>query len=128
MATTLTPVRWMCAGAIGSAALAAALAPPAARLAVVLGMVGPLLAAAGSWILIARAWHEDPIRVTGVMLRAWGAKAVFFASYVVAVIKGLEIAPLPFAISLSAYVIVLYAAEAALIWQLFSRAWNGARS
>ena len=117
----------MAAGAIVTAAVAVAIAPPAFRLAIALGMAGPLLATTATWLVVLRAWQHDPMLVTPALLRAWAAKVVFFTAYVVLAIKGLGVAAEPFAISLAGYFIALYAAEALLLRRLFSRAWRGAR-
>jgi hypothetical protein len=128
MATTLNPVSQMIAAAVASAVVVGAFVTPDVRAAVVLGMVAPLAAAAGSWIVIDHTYRQDPLRVTGVMFRALLAKAVFFLAYVVIVIRGLDVRPEPFAISLAAYFVALYAFEAFLLRRLFSRAWREARS
>jgi hypothetical protein len=118
----------MVAGSIASATIAAALADPAARLPIVLGMIGPLAATLASWVAIEHTYRQDPLRVTGVMFRSMGAKAVFFAAYVTVVIKGLDLNANVFVASLTGYLIGLYAAEAVLLRRLFCGAWRGARS
>jgi len=127
MAAPLNPVRWMSAGALGTAAVAMAIAPQASRLAIALGVAGPLIATTATWLIVERAWQQDPLHVTPALLRAWAAKAVFFTAYVVMAIKGLGVAAGPFAVSLAGSFIVLYAAEAILFQRLFSRAWRGGR-
>lgn len=117
----------MAVGALGTAAVAMAIAPQSWRLAIALGVAGPLLATTATWLVVERAWQHDPMQVTPALLRAWAAKAVFFAAYVVMAIKGLDVAAEPFAVSLAGYFIALYAAEAILLRRLFSRAWRGAR-
>ncbi len=96
--------------------------------AILLGVAGPLAAALATWFAIERTYRQDPLRVTGVMLRAWGAKTVFFAAYIVGVVKGLDVHAVAFVITLTATFIVSYAVEAVLLRQLFWRAWRGARS
>ena len=128
MAATLSPVWWMIAGAIGTAAFAGTLVEPDVRAAIVLGMVAPLAAAIASYTAVDSMYRHNPLRVTSVMLRAWGLKAVFFLAYVTAVLRGLGVTPEPFVISLTAYFIALNAAEAVLLRRLFSGAWRDARS
>lgn len=127
MAATLTPVAWMIAGAIGSATLAGLVAPDM-RAAIVLGMVGPLAATVISWVAVEHAFRQDPLTVTGVMLRAWLIKALFFTAYLLAVIKGLHVSGQPFAVSLASYFLVLHTVEAMLLKRLFSGAWRAART
>ena len=128
MAATLSPVVWMIAGAIGSAAVAGLVTAPDIRSAIVLGMVGPLAATVGSWVAIEYAYRQDPLKVTGVMLRAWLLKALFFTVYLVAVVGGLGVSGQAFAVSLASYFLVLHTIEAMLLKRLFSRAWRPARS
>jgi hypothetical protein len=118
----------MIAGAVGSAALAGLLTTPYVRAAIVLGMLGPLAATVVSWVGVEHAYRQDPLTVTGVMLRAWLIKALFFAAYLVAVIKGLDVSGQPFAVSLAAYFLVLHTVEAMLLKRLFAGAWRAARS
>jgi hypothetical protein len=118
----------MIGGALGTAGMAALVAPPEMRAAIVLGMVGPLAATVASWVAIEHAFQQDPLKVTAVMLRAWMLKALFFTGYLVAVIKGLGVSGQPFAVSLASYFLVLHTIEAMLMKRLFSSAWRAARS
>ncbi len=105
---------------IASAATAAAAALVSGAPAEVLaGMAAPLLAALATWLAAERAWHADPRVVTRVLLLAWAAKVVFFASYVVAMLEGAGLRAEPFVISFTAYFIALHAADAVLLRRLF---------
>jgi hypothetical protein len=95
--------------------------------AIVFGMIGPLLAATTSGIVVERAYRRDPTAVTPTMIRAWAAKVAFFVAYVVLVIEGLATSTTPFVISFTACFLASYAVEAYLLHRLFSRAWRGAR-
>jgi hypothetical protein len=128
MAATLSPVVWMIAGAIGSAAVAGLVTAPDIRAAIVLGMVGPLAATIGTWVAVEQAYRRDPLAVTGVMLRAWLIKALFFTIYLIAVIRGLGVSGQPFAVSLASYFLVLHTVEAMLLKRLFRGAWRVARA
>jgi hypothetical protein len=128
MAATLSPVVWMIAGAIGSAIVAGLVTAPDIRAAIVLGMVGPLAATIGTWVAVEQAYRRDPLAVTGVMLRAWLIKALFFTIYVIAVIRGLGVSGQPFAVSLASYFLVLHTVEAMLLKRLFRGAWRVARA
>lgn len=96
--------------------------------AILLGIAGPIAVAIASWLAIERTHRQDPLRVTGVMLRAWGAKVVFFTAYIVIAIKGLEVHAEAFVISLAGSFIVSNAVETIFLRRLFSRAWRDARS
>ena len=83
------------------------------------GMIGPLLAALVTGIVVTRAHRRNPAGVTNLMMAAFLAKAVFFAAYVIVIIKVVGLDPVPFAISFGASFIVIYAIQAALFARLF---------
>ncbi len=84
------------------------------------GMAAPLVAAVGSWLVTARAHRAAPERVTGVMVVAFGVKALLFGGYVVAGVRGMGLRPVPFALSFAGFLIALYAVEAYFLRQLFA--------
>jgi hypothetical protein len=86
------------------------------------GMVGPLAAAAGSWVMIERTFRRDPARVTPVMYQSLLLKMVFFAAYVVAGIQGLSLRPTAFVLSFAGYFISLHVIEAIWLRRLFASA------
>src|SRR5262249_44574318 len=63
------------------------------------GMAGPLLAVSGSWLAIERAYRRDPGAVTRLMIAGFGFKIVFFGTYVVVMLRGLALSPVPFVVS-----------------------------
>jgi hypothetical protein len=91
------------------------------------GMIGPLLAAIVTWGVVAATFRRNPAAVTGVMVTAFMVKALFFAAYVVAMIKVVGLAPQPFVISFATFFIGLYAVQAALLARLFRRGAQGVR-
>jgi hypothetical protein len=91
------------------------------------GMIGPLLAAAGTWILVVRTHRANPAAVTSVMMTAFMVKAIFFAAYCVVMIKGFRFDVSTFAISFAAFFIALYGVEAALFARLFRDPAHGVR-
>lgn len=113
----MTPVLIMTIVCAATAAAAALVSGAVAE--VVAGMAAPLLAALATWLAVERAWRADPRLVTRVLLLAWAAKIVFFASYVVAMLKGAGLRAEPFVISFTAYFIALHAADAVLLQRLF---------
>lgn len=86
------------------------------------GMVGPLGAAAGTWVVTARTAKSNPAGLTGVMVIGMAVKALFFAAYVAVVLRGLGARPTPFVISFTAYFIGLYGIEALLLRRVFAEA------
>jgi len=95
------------------AAMTAGLAP------VIGGMIGPLIAALVTGIVVTRAHRRSPASVTQLMMAAFLAKALFFAAYVVVMIKVAGLDPVPFAVSFGVSFIVIYAIQATLFARLF---------
>jgi hypothetical protein len=117
----MTPVTGMVVGCLGSWLLVVAVSGGAAGREVPLGMIGPLLAVVATWIVVVRAHRADPAGVTAVMMKAFAAKMVFFAVYVVAMMAFVRVDPMRFVISFACYFLVLYLAEAVLLQRLFTR-------
>jgi hypothetical protein len=87
--------------------------------AVLLGMLAPLAMAVGSWVAIERVYRRSPAAVTRLMMAAFAGKMVFFGAYVVVVLGGLTVQPLPFIVSFTTYFIGLYLVEALWLRRLF---------
>ncbi len=87
-----------------------------------LGMIAPLVVAIVTMVSIERVYRQTPKRLTALMIRAFGAKMVFFAIYVVAVLTLTASNPVPFVLSFSAYFIFLHGTEALLLRSLFAKA------
>jgi hypothetical protein len=111
-------VAWMTAICAASAAIVAVIVGPAARPAIMAGMLGPLVAVAASWLAVERAFQRNPAQVTGLIMSAFLVKAVGFAAYFVVVLRVLDLPARPFAISFLCYFVGLYAAEAWLLRRL----------
>jgi hypothetical protein len=86
------------------------------------GMLGPLAAAGGSWVVVVRAHREEPARVPRIMLTAFFAKMLFFAVYVVVAVGVLRLPPRHFAMSFTGYFVTLHLTEALLLRRLFAAA------
>ena len=109
----------MAGASVASALVVGALVDPRARLAVLLGMVGPLLMATGSWVLTERTYHERPQAVMSVMIAAFAFKLVFFGAYVALMIRVVALRPVPFIASFTGYLAGLYLMEALYLRRLF---------
>jgi hypothetical protein len=83
------------------------------------GMIGPLVAAAATWVVAARQQARDPAGVMRVLVAAFAAKVLFFVAYVVAMIRIFDVEPRAFGLSFVASVIGLYAVQAAMFARLF---------
>jgi hypothetical protein len=89
-------------------------------LAVVLGIVGPLVVAGASWVAAERTWRREPQRLTAVMMVAFAAKLVFFAAYVAFMLSVLSLRPVPFVASFMTSFIALHLGEAFALRRLFN--------
>jgi hypothetical protein len=115
-------VGWMAAASLLSWTAIAAAVDPRTRAAALFGMLGPLAAAAGSWMMAERAWRRNPASLTSWMIAAFGAKMIFFGVYVAAMLKVLALAPAPFAASFTSYFVALHLVEALALRAMFSEA------
>jgi hypothetical protein len=115
---------WMLAGSaltcFGIVAVLGDEAPADLRLAVWLGMLGPLVASLCAMFVVSRAYRRDPSSLTRVMTRALIAKMVFFGGYIALLIKSGRVQPIPFAASFIGYFFALHIVEAFRLRHLFS--------
>jgi hypothetical protein len=116
----LTPAAWMVAAGLAGWAAIVVLGGNAVSPEAALGMAAPLVAVVCSWLVTARIHAADPARVTGVMVVGMAAKAILFAAYVVVIVRGVGVRPVPFALSFAGFFIGLYAMEAYFLRQLFA--------
>jgi hypothetical protein len=128
---SLTPALGMAAGALVAALVAIATASmlgyqDMAR-PVFGGMIGPVTAVVATWIVAVRTFRGNPAALTGVLATAFLVKVLFFAVYVVVMIKLAELPARPFGLSFMAFFIGLYAVEASLFARLFSGRSAGSR-
>ena len=115
----MSAVVWMTGASVASVLLVGALVDPLARIDVLLGMVGPLLMASGSWVLTERTYRQRPQALTSVMIAAFAFKLIFFGAYVVVMLRVLALRPFPFVASFTGYVAGLYLMEALYLRRLF---------
>jgi hypothetical protein len=114
----MKPLAWMAGLSVGSW-LAVTAARADANPEALFGMIGPLLAAGGSWVAVERMHAAAPERVMSVMLTAFMVKMMFFGVYVAGMLRGLELRRTPFVVSFTVYFIALYAMEALFLKRLF---------
>jgi hypothetical protein len=120
VATAVIEVTWMTAICLG-AWWAAAWIAPAHAAAIFFGMLGPLVAVAGTWLVVVRTARVNPAGMTAVMMAGFAVKLVFFGAYVVAVVRFAGVEAVPFVTSFVVYLITLYAIEARLLQRLSGR-------
>ena len=90
------------------------------RLAIWLGMLGPLVTTLCAMVVTDRAYRRHPESLTGVMIKAFLAKMVFFGGYVALIVKAGWVRPVPFVVSFISYFLVLHMIEAFRLRRLFS--------
>ncbi len=112
----------MIATSVLSCVIVAGIAGSRANPEVLYGMLGPLAAAVGSWIVTERTYTANPDHLMGVLITGMAIKAVFFGAYVVIMLRVMGLRPMPFVFSFTAYFIALYAMEALFMRRLFERA------
>ena len=110
---------YMTATCAVSLALTSAAAPGVSA-ELVLGAAAPLMVALTTMTMIERTHRRDPVEVTPLMIKAFGAKMVLFGGYVVAVIAYLPISPTPFIVSFAVSFIALHVTEAFRLRSLFA--------
>jgi F0F1-type ATP synthase assembly protein I len=107
-------------GSVASmAVLSAMLLETDQRAAAWAGMIGPLLAATATLLLLQRTSARAPDRVTSTMMHAFAAKIVFFLAYVVLALRVLELDAMPFVVSFTVYFVALHGAVAVWLQRRF---------
>jgi len=114
----MKPVAWMAGVSLTSWLLMRVTSNGQSDPEVLFGMAGPLASAVGSWVAYERAHRSTPGQLTNVMIAALALKMVFFGGYVVAMLRGLDLRPVPFVVSFAAYFIALHALEALFLRRL----------
>lgn len=118
----MTLVVWMTAGCAAAAVAAVGWFGSEVRTEVVLGLLGPLVATGGTWVLTERVYRRHPERLTPLMVKAFGVKIVFFGGFVVFALKGLRVQPAPFMLSFTGGFVALYLTEALALRRLLQPA------
>jgi len=103
---------------IGSWALVSLMVPQAA-VEILLGMLGPLLLAIGTLILVERTYRKAPQKLTSLMTQAFFGKMFFYGVYVGVIVGFYSFQALPFAVSFTVYFIGLHLTEALYFQALF---------
>ena len=117
----MKPVWWMVGSAVVSWLAAVSVTGLDSDVEILLGMLAPLAAAVGTWVLVARTYATRPERLTPLMVAAFGGKLVFFGAYVTVMLSVLSLRPMPFVISFTASFIALHVFEARCLQRLFAR-------
>lgn len=87
---------------------------------ILLGMIGPLAVASGTWVLMERTFRRRPERLTSLMVKAFAGKMVFFGVYVALMVSVLSLRPVPFMVTFTASFIALHLIEAFCLRRLLA--------
>ena len=82
------------------------------------GMVGPLVVAVITLTLASRP-ASNPATVQARMLVGFVVRLLFFVAYVVILVRGVGLRPVPFIATFAGYLMALYAAQIVLMRRLF---------
>jgi hypothetical protein len=93
---------------------------PEGRSAVLLGSVGPLVAAVATWIVVERLHARKPDQVSNAMIKLLAAKMLFFGTYVASAVLLLQLPARAFVVSFTSQYIMLHFIEALLLRRLFA--------
>ena len=113
-------VWWIVAGSILSAVAITAWIGSQTRFDVILGMIGPLIAVLWTWVAVERMYKRRPEAVTSLMIKAFGAKMLFFAAYISLIVGADLVRPIPFVISFTLYFLALHLTAAYLLRRLMA--------
>ena len=116
----MKPVADKAAAAVSSWLLAAIMVDRRTSIEVLFGMLGPLAATVGTWVLVAWVYRERPEQLTGLMAAAFFLKMIFFGGYVAIMLRVALFRPFPFVASFIGYFVGLYSMEALFLKRLFS--------
>jgi hypothetical protein len=107
------------ASVIGCGALSLVMGPES-RSAVLLGSVGPLVAAVATWIVVERLHARKPDQVSNAMIKLLAAKMLFFGAYVASAVLFLQLPARAFVVSFTSQYIMLHFIEALQLRRLFA--------
>jgi len=109
---------WMVVGSGASWVVASLLVDSTLTPDIGFGMLGPLVAAVGTWIVVTHAAATDRALINQRLLQGFAVKALFFAAYVAAMIRVVHVRPVPFVVSFTGYFLVLHVIEALMLQRL----------
>ena len=114
----MKPLAWMAGASLVSWLAASAIGGSRVQPEAFFGMLGPLVSASATWIAVARTHRAAPGRLMAVLVGGFVLKMLFFGAYVAVMLRGLDLRPVPFVVSFTAYFIALYAMEALFLKRL----------
>jgi hypothetical protein len=115
----MRPLLWMTGMAVAVWLAARTLSRGAFEPELFWGMAGPLVSAGATWVITARTFAVSPERLTRAMLLGFGVRVLFFGIYIVWMLRGLGLRPVPFVVSFAGFFIALHVVEALFMRRLF---------
>jgi dipeptide/tripeptide permease len=116
----MNPIALMTAASVATWLVTALIVDRRTSIEVFFGMLGPLAAASGTWLLVTWAYRERPGELTGLLAAAFVLKMIFFGGYVAIMLRVARFRPIPFVVSFTGYFIGTYLIEALYLKRLFS--------
>jgi hypothetical protein len=113
------PITVMAGSSVGSWAAISAAGGATWNPEFALGMAGPLVSAALTWLFVERVHARAPEKVTGVLVAGFAIKMLFFGLYI-GLLAALGLRLRPFVVSFAVYFIALHAIEAGYLRRLFA--------
>jgi hypothetical protein len=103
---------WMSIGSILTAIVITFVVDMQTRMEIWLGMAGPLIATIVSWIAMVRQYARNNRGMTRLLLKAFAAKVIFFAVYIIVLLRSHCVRPIPFVICFAGFYLALHIVEA----------------
>ncbi|HSC27008.1 MAG TPA: hypothetical protein VLD67_07015 [Vicinamibacterales bacterium] len=116
----LKPIGWMTAASAACGLVLMAVIGPEQGTAVLLGMLGPLVSAAGTWVIVERTYATAPGRVNRIMIQLFAVKMLLIGGYVASVVLLRPAGAIAFGVSFACQYIMLHMMEAAYLRRLFA--------
>ena len=116
----MTPLAWLAAAGVVPWAILTVVGGSRLHPELLYGMLGPLVATCVTWVVTERAYRRQPASLTGVMVAGLVVKAIFFAVYVIVMLRGLNVRPALFVAGFTGFFVSLYGLEALFLKRLFA--------
>jgi hypothetical protein len=120
----MSALRWMLGAGLTGWLFATLLSPVSINPAAWIGVLGPLLSASLTWLVIVWTWTTRPERLTHVMLGGLAAKLVAYPLYIAVALRNLSQDAMVFVASFVTSFIAMHAIEAWCLKRLLA---NGSR-
>jgi hypothetical protein len=103
---------WMSTGSILTAIVLSFVVGKQTKMEIWFGMAGPLIATIVSWIAMVRQYARNNRGMTRLLMQAFAAKVVFFAVYIIVLLRSRCVRPIPFVLCFAGFYLALHIVEA----------------